>query len=123
MSNELDKVEAQVDDALEALSDAEQDVLRGAWRRERRPGVGYVDAGVQKDGSLELLGTDGAVLDKVSAAIRKQGTIVRKHQLPKPTMREFTGAYERALERGDKPLLRLLTAKGEQYKQLKGAKR
>jgi hypothetical protein len=120
MSNALEKIEQELEDALEALSDAEEDVLRGAWRRERRPGVDYVDAGVLQDGSLELVGTKGEALDKVSAAIRKPGTTVKRTQLPKPTVREFTAAYEKALMRGDRPLQRLLAGADLKYKQLKG---
>ena len=120
MGNELEKIEQELEDALEALSDAEEDVLRGAWRRERRQGVDYVDAGVLQDGSLELVGTNGAALDKVSAAIRKPGTTVKRTQLPKPTVREFTAAYERALMRGDRSLQRMLAGADVKYKRLRG---
>lgn len=121
MSNEL-TVE-KLDEASDVLSAAEEDVLRGAWRRERRAGVEYVDAGVQSDGSLELVGTNGDALDKVSAAIRKAGTTVKRTQLPKPTRREFTSAYERAMLRGDKSFMRLLANVGEKYKPLRAAKK
>jgi hypothetical protein len=80
------------------LSAAETDVARGAWRRVRRPGVAYVDAGRLPNGMVELISTNGAALDAVSAALCAPGTPVRRTQLPHPTRRNLAEVFDRAGE-------------------------
>ena len=55
------------------LSPAETDVARGAWRRVRRSGVKYVDAGMLPDGMVELISTDEEALETVSKALCQPG--------------------------------------------------
>jgi hypothetical protein len=80
------------------LGPAELDVARGTWRRVRRPGVRYVDAGQLPDGTVELLGTDGPALDALAAALCMQGTPVRRTQLPHPTERDVADLFRQAHE-------------------------
>jgi len=108
--DDADKLLRRVDDALEALSPAEEDVAMGAWLRERRPGVGYVRAGLQPDGkTVEYVGTDADTLDKVKGAAARAGTVHRAHKLPKPTRSDLAGTFERAAERGELGGVRFLT--------------
>jgi hypothetical protein len=81
------------------LSPAETDVARGAWRRVRRHGVKYVDAGRLPDNSVELISTDGQALDEVADALLTPGTAVQRTQLPVPTKRDLAGVFDRAGER------------------------
>ena len=80
------------------LSPAETDVARGAWRRVRRPGVRYVDAGMLPDGMVELISTDEEALETVSKALCQPGVPVRRTQLPHPTKRQLAAVFDRAGE-------------------------
>ena len=80
------------------LNAAETDVARGAWRRVRRPGVAYVDAGRLPNGMIELISTDNVALDEVAAALCQPGTPVRRTELPHPTRRNLADVFDRANE-------------------------
>lgn len=80
------------------LSPAETDVARGAWRRVRRSGVKYVDAGMLPDGMVELISTDEEALETVSKALCQPGVPVRRTQLPHPTKRQLAAVFDRAGE-------------------------
>jgi len=104
-----DKLVKDGDDALEALSPAEEDVVMGAWLREKRPGRRYVRAGVSEDGkAIEYVDTDEAAVKRVAATAARAGTVHSPRALPKPTRKHLADTFDRALERGDMGTLKFL---------------
>lgn len=84
--------------ASRPIGPAELEVARGTWRRVRRPGVTYVDAGRLPDGTVELISTDAVALDALAAALVAPGTPVRRTQLPHPTEHDIAALFKQAHE-------------------------
>ena len=77
------------------LTAQEIDLALVTWRKIRRPGISYINIGKMNDGVVELIGTDGKILDDIAASLCVPGTPIRRTELPQPTQEDFAAIFER----------------------------